>query len=293
MMSYAICMFAYNEEKHIQHSLQSVLANIDEDCKCITIVANGCTDNTVAVAKTIATNEPKLNVIELGLGDKCNAWNTYIHEHAPDGATHFFIDADVKFTNQVFPILHKQLQNSSAHAVAGIPVSGRNQSFYESLVTKRSCFFGNLYGLSNNFIQMIKKKSFYMPVGLNWIDSFLTKAVNTDIQFLDYNLPNRVTYKLGHGYEFDSLSPFKFDDIKLYKNRIARYELGKLQEVILDSIPVKRWPRDMHEINLQIHAQNMVKNVSQPIKRLLVKQRLEKLLNSGPKFVKGDTVCVE
>ncbi|UTP71585.1 glycosyltransferase family 2 protein [Alteromonas sp. LMIT006] len=292
-MSYAICMFAYNEEKHIETSLSSVFSNIDSECKNVTLMANGCTDQTVSIAQQMANTNNLLNVIELSLGDKCNAWNTYIHENAPDVDTHFFIDADVKFTSNVFPILHEQLQNSSAHAVAGVPASGRNKAYYESLVTDRSCFFGNLYGLSNNFIQMIKKKSFYMPVGLNWIDSFLTKAVNTDIQFLDYNLPNRVTYKLGHGYEFDSLSPFKFDDIKLYKNRIARYELGKLQEVILDSIPVKRWPRDMHEINLQIHAQNMVKNVSQPIKRLLVKQRLEKLLSSGPKIVMDDSVCVE
>lgn len=286
-------MFAYNEEKHIETSLSSVFSNIDSECKNVTLMANGCTDQTVSIAQQMANTNNLLNVIELSLGDKCNAWNTYIHENAPDVDTHFFIDADVKFTSNVFPILHEQLQNSSAHAVAGVPASGRNKAYYESLVTDRSCFFGNLYGLSNNFIQMIKKKSFYMPVGLNWIDSFLTKAVNTDIQFLDYNLPNRVTYKLGHGYEFDSLSPFKFDDIKLYKNRIARYELGKLQEVILDSIPVKRWPRDMHEINLQIHAQNMVKNVSQPIKRLLVKQRLEKLLSSGPKIVMDDSVCVE
>ena len=171
-MSYSICMFAYNEEKHIEKSLKSVFDNVDIDCCNVTLVANGCSDNTVSIANELADQNSLLTVIEIELGDKCNAWNTYIHEHAPDVATHFFIDADVKFTTQVFPILHNQLQSSPAHTVAGVPVSGRNKAYYESLVTDRSCFFGNLYGLSNNFIQMIKKKSFYMPVGLNWIDSF-------------------------------------------------------------------------------------------------------------------------
>ncbi len=292
-MTYAICMFAYNEAKHIRESVYSVLENIDDAAQQLTVIANGCTDDTVAILHHVAVTEPLLKVVELEIGDKCNAWNEYVHSLAPEADTHFFVDADVRFTDNVFPILHAQLHQTTAHAVAGVPVSGRNQAYYESLVVERSCFFGNLYGLTGSFIQMVRAKQFYMPVGLNWIDSFLTKAVNTDIQFLDHNLHERVTYLLGHGYYFASLSPWRWDDLLLYKNRIARYELGKLQEILLDQIPVSEWPRDMHTINEQIKRKAMIATIAQPMKRILVRQRLNKLLAQGPKFTMEDAVCAE
>jgi len=148
------------------------------------------------------------------------------------------------------------------------------------LVEERSCFFGNLYGASQAYMQMIRTKNFYLPIGLNWIDSFLTKAANTDIQFLNYNLPKRVIFKRGVGFQFESLSPFNISDIKLYKNRIARYELGKIQELYLDSLNIESWPREMTEINLHILENFKEKTTHLSfIKRMLVKQRLIKLLS--------------
>lgn len=81
------------------------------------------------------------------------------------------------------------------------------------------------------------------------------------------------------GYYFESLSPFRQSDIKLYFNRIARYELGKLQETYLDTVSVNEWPSDMGEINQKI-AENIkfhTVNLSW-FKTLLVKKRLNKLV---------------
>lgn len=284
MSNYAICMFAYNEATHITQSIHSVMDNVDNKCAQVFVIANGCTDDTVPLLSVIAKEYPKLQIVDLPLGDKCNAWNEYVHRYAPNVDTHFFVDADVLFSKNVFSCLHDHLQDSKAHVVAGIPISGRNKDYYRSLVVERSCFFGNLYGVKNNFLQQIVAKPFYLPAGLNWIDSFLTKAVNTDITFVDYNLPERVTFVDGHGYYFQSLSPLKIADLQLYKNRIARYELGKLQEQILDTIPVEQWPRDMHTINLKLLKLKAWQQITNPIKRYLVKTRLHKLITQGPKL---------
>jgi hypothetical protein len=83
------------------------------------------------------------------LGDKCNAWNHYVHNVADeDTLCHFFVDADVVFSQQCFPLLIDKITkaNDSCHIIAGMPLSGRNLEFYQSLVTERFCFFGNLYG---------------------------------------------------------------------------------------------------------------------------------------------------
>jgi hypothetical protein len=247
-------------------------------------MANGCTDQTVRVARELKEKLSFDNLIihEISLGDKCNAWNHYVHMLRQSAICHFFIDSDVRFTRQCFPKLFCKLKATSPkpNIIAGYPLSGRNVEFYQMLVEQRACFFGNLYGASNTYIEMIREKKFYLPVGLNWIDSFLTKAANTDIQFLNYNLPDKVIYEKGIGFEFDSLSPFKIEDIKLYKNRIARYELGKIQEQYLDNIDVSEWPRTMGVINLKIkNSFNKDANHLNPLKKYLVKKRLFKLID--------------
>ncbi|MGQ8364674.1 glycosyltransferase family A protein [Glaciecola sp. 1036] len=284
-MSYNIAVFAYNEEKHIQQSLKTIYDNVDKDLNAVYLLANGCTDKTVELAEKFKqTHElDSLNIITIKIGDKCNAWNHYVHKISPDANAdcHFFVDSDVVFTEQCFPKLHALLLNATPtpNIVAGYPLSGRNLPFYQMLVEERSCFFGNLYGASEQYLEMVRSKKFSLPVGLNWIDSFLTKAANTDIQFHPYNLPNRVIYQKGVGFEFESLSPFKIDDIKLYKNRIARYELGKIQETFLDALAVEDWPENMREINMKIDADfdNLTSHLG-IIKTYLVKKRLQKLL---------------
>lgn len=277
-------MFAYNEEQHIAECLTNVFNNIDERLQHIYLLANGCTDNTITVAERLKQKLGlhQLQIVEIKIGDKCNAWNHYVHVINAEAKCHFFIDSDVIFSDNCFPILYDELLGAEAttHIVAGYPLSGRNLAFYQMLVEERSCFFGNLYGASNAYLKMIREKGFYLPVGLNWIDSFLTKAANTDIQFLNYNLPNRVIYKHSVGFKFESLSPLKIEDIKLYKNRIARYELGKIQEHYLDALKADEWPRTMTEINLDIQK-NFSKKTAHlgVIKRMLVKQRLQKLIS--------------
>jgi glycosyltransferase involved in cell wall biosynthesis len=284
MPVYNIVMFAYNEAKNLRSSLGNVFNNIDENLQNVYLLANGCTDETVAVAESIKEklNFSQLIIIEISLGDKCNAWNHYVHSILVDAKCHFFIDADVVFSQRCFPILYEQLCSTqpTPNIIAGYPLSGRNLPFYQMLVEERSCFYGNLYGASQQYIDMVREKKFKLPIGLNWIDSFLTKAANTDIQFLPDNLPGRVVFQHGVGFKFESLSPFKLDDIKLYKNRIARYELGKIQEVYLDKLDVSEWPESMYEINVDIW-----KNFDEKahelgfIKTLLVKLRLKKLIS--------------
>lgn len=280
---YNIVMFAYNEEKNIALSVKSVFESADDNLKHFFLIANGCTDKTVEVALSVKDelNFTKMSVVNLEIGDKCNAWNHYVHELATSEDVHFFVDADVKFSPNCFGAMHDKLFEcpSETVAIAGLPLSGRNIEFYRSLVRDRSCFFGNLYGLRNSFITRVREDTFFLPKGLNWIDSFLTKAVNTDLQFFNYNLKNRVTYLDGVGYVFDSLSPLKRDDIKLYVNRIARYELGKIQEKHLDAIDVKQWPRDLMNLNVKIWRNfDEETNGLSFIKRRLVKWRLKKLL---------------
>lgn len=282
--SYNVVMFAHNEAANLQQSVSAVHRNTDDNLDTFYLLANGCTDATVAVARELkrALSFHAMQVIDIPFADKCNAWNSYVHDIASvEVPCHFFVDADVTFSDACFPAMAQQLLSVSPtpNVIAGVPLSGRNLAFHQMLVRERSCFFGNLYGLHSGYLRLIRDKSFRLPTGLNWIDSFLTKAANTDLTFTAENLPGRVTYLEGIGFSFESLSPLSWADIKLYKNRIARYELGKLQEKYLDKLPAEQWPADMSHINQDIdtHFRQLTSEIGL-IKRFLVRQRLSRLL---------------
>jgi glycosyltransferase involved in cell wall biosynthesis len=249
---YSIVMFAYNEEKNIQKSITSVLSNVDDNLNQFTVIANGCNDSTASIVKHLigldSTN--RLTLVELDVGDKCNAWNTYVYKLAHSSEIHFFLDADVRFTTDVFPKMYSKLmQEENVNAIAGLPFSGRNMSQYKSMVENKYCLFGNCYGLKANFIELVIKKGFKLPIGLGWIDSAITKVVNTDVGDITQPKKGKVTFDDTCGYEFDSLSLFHKDDWQLYINRITRYRLGKMQETHLDKLAFTEWPDTLHEIN--------------------------------------------
>lgn len=254
---YSIVMFAHNEAKNITASVLSVLDNVDDSLIQFTVLVNGSTDNTAGIIRELIDKDQteRLHLVELEMGDKCNAWNTYIHELASDCEVQFFLDADVRFTLNAFPTMYASfIANNAANAIAGLPFSGRNIKLYKSMVENNNCLFGNCYGLKYQFIELVKNKNFKLPIGLGWIDSAITKVVNRDIEDIPNPKKGKVIFNESCGYTFDSLSLWKLSDCKLYLNRITRYRLGKMQEKYLEKISFTEWPETLHDINQKVLA---------------------------------------
>jgi glycosyltransferase involved in cell wall biosynthesis len=292
---YSIVMFAHNEEKNIQSSVTSVLANVDEQLVDFTVLINGSSDNTAELVRELIQTDAtgRLKVVELEMGDKCNAWNTYIHELACTAQMHFFLDADVRFTTNAFPMMFQKLmRDDMANAIAGLPFSGRNIKQYKEMVEEHKCLFGNCYGLTTRFIELIKSKGFRLPIGLGWIDSAITKIVNRDLEDISNPKGGKIIFDDNCGYEFDSLSLFKWNDCKLYVNRIVRYRLGKMQEKYLEKMSFTAWPLTLHEINanimLDIESKSAWYNL---IERKLVVNRIKKFTSNMPKLTPKENQC--
>ena len=166
---------------------------------------------------------------------------------------HFFVDAGVRFIPGTFGKLSQCLANTKcANAAAGLPFSGRNQQQYLDMVKQGRCLFGNCYALKREFIEKIRQKSFYLPIGLGWIDSAITKIVNRDLEDIPNPKEGRIVHDVESGYRFDSLSIFSKADRQLYISRIVRYRLGKHQEKYLEKGSFLSWPRVLDEINYAI-----------------------------------------
>ena len=108
-MSIAVCILAKDEATRIAHSLRQLAAQsfIRDSSGPIEIhmVANGCTDNTVEVARGCSTlfegGRATLQVHDLQPGGKSRAWNRAVHELTSSAVETFvFVDADVTFTSE-------------------------------------------------------------------------------------------------------------------------------------------------------------------------------------------------
>jgi len=91
-------VLAHNEERYIKACLDSIFT-ADPACSFeVFVMANGCSDRTEEIVREYARRRPEVKLVSLALGDKCNAWNVFIHEtipaDCPGREVYFFMDGD-------------------------------------------------------------------------------------------------------------------------------------------------------------------------------------------------------
>ena len=105
----SIGVLAHNEELNIAKTLQSLFTQdvFQRFSTEIIIVANGCADETAAIAKrsladhhAVWSNRGSARVEELVVAGKANAWNQFVHKLSwPRASILILMDADITFLN--------------------------------------------------------------------------------------------------------------------------------------------------------------------------------------------------
>ncbi|MCF6245545.1 MAG: glycosyltransferase [Sulfurovum sp.] len=88
-----VCILAYNEQKHIANTIKHIMEGNQDIQYTLKVYANGCTDNTVQIVKDLEKTYPNLELRELKIAGKPNAWNTAFAENKTDIL--MFSDADI------------------------------------------------------------------------------------------------------------------------------------------------------------------------------------------------------
>ncbi|HNR77196.1 MAG TPA: glycosyltransferase family A protein [Parvularculaceae bacterium] len=108
-MMISIGILAHNEERFIGATIalllaQSIFRN-PKTAKEIIVIANGCSDATVAAAANALREADsfencRTEVRDISEPGKANAWNVFIHEASAKSADYFvLLDADIEFEN--------------------------------------------------------------------------------------------------------------------------------------------------------------------------------------------------
>lgn len=194
-----IGVFAHNEAGRIGPMLRDLCRQTLFDDPafgvCLHILANGCTDATVAEArKAIAEYGPGTRVVvhDIPEGGKSRTWNRFVHDFSrPEAEILAFLDADIQIPD---PGMLKELCRflRAAPDLAGVssrPVKdivhdpSLQNGIMDKLITAaggtlnnwKTSICGQLYLLGSDVA-----RSFHIPIGLPTEDGFVRAMVQTE-----------------------------------------------------------------------------------------------------------------
>jgi glycosyltransferase involved in cell wall biosynthesis len=228
---YSVAIFAHNLSSVINSCIKSVLLNPSDANLNLYIMANGCTDSTEEIIKSLQQEHPNIHLVSIPLADKANAWNYYVHKIAPDAALHFFIDGDIKVEpNALSTIAETMDMNPEIIAVGGVPVVGRDQPDLIDRMISLGRVSGGLYALRDSFLQFLRQNEVKIPIGFIGEDFLVSALVKDMMNFQGIYVPSpRLQIERQAGFSFRQLSPMRIGDYRSYFHRLVRYRIRDYQ----------------------------------------------------------------
>jgi glycosyltransferase involved in cell wall biosynthesis len=262
--SYPVMVLAHNEERHIKRCLDSIFAADPDLPFAVFVMANGCTDRTEEIVARYAEQRPEVHLVSIALGDKCNAWNVFIHETVPTRCpgrdVYFFMDGDARAVPGSLTAMARALkENAYANAASAAPASGRNAARDRRGLMRAHGLVANLYALRGHFVERLRRMGVRLPLKMEGDDGLLGALIKWDLA------PERQGFDLGRiapcaeaGFEFESLSPFRLAEWKGYWKRSVRYGRRRyefqLLATVLKSKGVSGLPEDITELYKRAEA---------------------------------------
>jgi glycosyltransferase involved in cell wall biosynthesis len=231
----SIAVFAYNEEERIQACLDAIAMMSAEARIVAHVLINGCTDGTERVVRGYQARGFELRAVNIGRGDKANAWNHYVHAVAPDEAqVHVFTDGDMTITKgSIAGFLRCFAAHPDANGMAGLPATGRSrQALHDQLVNRRE-MAGNLYALRGTCVAAFRRRGVRLPIGLFGEDGLVTTLVKWDLDTRGPCHDERVGACKAATFAYPPLSPWNPSHVAIYRKRKMRYAVRQQQANML------------------------------------------------------------
>jgi len=191
-----IGVFAHNEGKRIGPFLKSLsrqsVFRRDFDVR-LHILANGCTDDTVAVVTRLAPQydlESHIQIHDLSEGGKSRTWNRFTHDLSrSDAGMLVYCDADISFLTDDtieklcgFLTSHPDLVASSSYPIKDLALGEQSLTLVQKLIVSgassreeaRTAICGQLYAARSEDVRRV-----WMPVGLPVEDGYLRAMLLT------------------------------------------------------------------------------------------------------------------
>lgn len=119
----SVMVLADNDERHIRTCLDSIFGADPGAPLEVYRMVNGCSDGTEDIVREWGKAKRHVHLVSIELGDKCNAWNVFVHEtvaqECPGHEIYFFMDGDARVVAGSFSAMEKALRGAPAARAVG------------------------------------------------------------------------------------------------------------------------------------------------------------------------------
>lgn len=237
--AWPVMVLAHNEERHISACLDSIFAADPERSFEVFVMANGCTDRTEDIVSKYGRERPEVKLVSIALGDKCNAWNVFIHETVATSCSgreiYFFMDGDARAVRGSFSVMaHALRDDGHAHSAAAVPGSGRSLARDRQKILDNHELVANLYALRGSFVERLRALFVRLPLKLEGDDGLIGALVKWDLapELQGFDI-RRIVPCADAAFEFKPFSPARLSHWKAYWKREVRYGRRRLEFQLL------------------------------------------------------------
>ena len=241
-VDWQIGVFCQNEAGRLAECLRSIDAAVDGRAGLITVILNGSTDDSLAVAlATAPLLQTPAQVFVIEAGDKSNAINRYVHDPRVrvDAQLYFAIDGYATINPAGLAAIETALRASPAALIAtGIAGNGRNEpKTNQQTVQQGGVVHGQFYCMTAPLVRRMGEGGIRLPVGLYRGDGLLGTIAAHDLDPVGGTWENsRVIGVEGAVFLIQPLSPFRLRDLRRFFNRKVRQMRGLLENAAIRTV---------------------------------------------------------
>jgi hypothetical protein len=233
----AIC--ARNEAQGIVSCLHALALAGAEKRLHVTVLLNGCTDNTGPLAeRALRDTGMRGRIYAIAQGDKANAFNQFVHRLRPAASTYFFIDGYAAVARDALARLDTALDGrAEAAAAAAVPSRGRSAAQLRRQMVAEPGLHGSLFALRGSFVERIAALGLRLPVGLYRGDGLVGSMVLHDLDAAGGGWkPSRLVVEPAATWHVPVLQPWRPRDLRRHFNRLMQQGRGRLQGQALRAV---------------------------------------------------------
>lgn len=253
-----VAIFAHNEASRIVACLESVKKAIRVGDECI-VLNNGSKDNTGSLVEEFSKSNSFCRLVTIDIGDKSNAWNVFVHELGIEADVFYFLDGDCEIAENALDALERCITSDPiANAAAALP-SDKVSPGYREAAIRDGGLAGNLYALSKQFVERLRKNNTRLPFGLIGDDSLVGALAYWDLNPKGVWDKRKIVICKDADFSYVPFSPFLLGDIRLYYRRKIRYSLRYFQTKLMKK-PLKDYglvaiPKNIEDLYVSYSAE--------------------------------------
>lgn len=233
-------VFGQNEAARIGQCIASIAHAAQGQRVLATVLLNGTTDDSAAVAlQAAAACSQPVEIYRIAHADKSNAINHFFYELRVPASGYCCVDAYVVIgPDTLSGFAHAFASSQEARLATGIAVNGRSEMLsVEKTLTVGGVVHGQLYAPQRQFIERLTQQGLRLPLGLYRGDGLLGSMAAHDLDPLTRPWDNkRVPGVREATYEIKPLSPFSPRDVRRHLRRSVRHMRGRLENAAIQRI---------------------------------------------------------